>query len=112
MSNNICKDTARDIAKGKARLEADQRAERRRHDPIVIPDPEPVMFTCVRCRRWLPEAEDSGERQTSITLNGSDKVCKGCAAIDPWEPHAFDGGAMGDIKCCHCRMSVVAPRHQ
>lgn len=60
------------------------------------------MFTCSRCRRYFCTEDASGY---------NDGLCVLCAAVDPWEPHEFDGGEAGDYRCVHCGMGASAPRH-
>lgn len=31
--------------------------------------------------------------------------------IDPWEPHVFDGGPLGDFRCVGCGLTKAAPIH-
>lgn len=32
--------------------------------------------------------------------------------IDPWEPHTFDGGPLGDFRCVGCGLSKAAAIHK
>lgn len=77
------------VAEARQQVAADAVRERRRIAPVVLPDPEPP--TCERCGR---------------------QGCAACASVDPWEHHAFDGGALGDYRCVHCGLGKASPRHQ
>jgi DNA-directed RNA polymerase subunit RPC12/RpoP len=100
MSRYITKDVSKAVEKARQQFADDEARDHRRRAAVTLPEPE-NKFTCTRCGRYLPLEEDSG-----------DKLCNGCASVDVWGFHVFDGGAMGDYKCVHCHLSVIAPRHQ